>query len=236
MPQTDEDAARAAAAAMIAEAADDGAVATQEAADAAAAEQNTEEESPFPNWELELPDDIAADLSDASAEPEDDDVLAELEGTVEYQELDEEGQKLLARARAAEKRAEHFETLRLTEAKKGWKEEALKFFPLSAHALDEIAKTAKSHREYRRQAEAAHRAVVPYVKEITDKAKETIEKEKTKATEEARAEAKQAWGNVPSATHTPVEAENLQKTIQRNRERGDLTSTIKSMIFKKGEE
>lgn len=233
----DEEAAVTAAAALFEQPeADDSAVVPQEADDEAAAEQDTDEEDLFPTWEIELPDDIAADLSDATAEPTDDDVVAELERTEEYQMLDEEGQRLLARARAAEKKAEHYENLRLDEAKKGWKEEALKFFPLSAHALDEIGKTAKSHREYRRQAEAAHQAVVPYVKDVTDKAKAVIEAEKTKAVEEARSEAANAWGTVPRSPHTPTEASITQEQIKLNRSKGDLTSTVRSMIFGKKEE
>lgn len=228
----DEDAATAAAAALFEQPADDdGAVASQETDEEPVAKQETEEEDLFPNWEIELPEDIQNDLTDATAEPTDEDVVAELEQTEEYQLLDEEGQRLLARARAAEKKAEHYERLRLDEAKKGWKEEALKFFPLSAHALDEIGKTAKSHREYRRQAESAHKAVIPYVKDVTDKAKAVIDSEKAKAVEEARAEAAEAWGSVPRPTHTPTEAQITQEQINRNRSRGDFSSTVRAMIF-----
>lgn len=221
---------------QVDDATDDSAVASQEAADAAA-EQETEEneDDPFPSWEIELPDDLRDDLE--LPEAEDDDVVAELEGTEEYQLLDEEGRKLLARARAAEKKAEHYENLRLREAKRGWKEEALKFFPLAAHALDQIANDAKSHRDFRRKAQAAHEAVVPYVKEVTDKAKAVIESEKEKARTEARADAEHAWGRPAKGGGTPVEASITQEQVARNRERGDLASTVKAMIFpKKGEE
>src|SRR5206468_4063129 len=112
-----------------------------------------------------LPEEIVEELES----PTDEEIQESLEEEEEgYYELDESGRQLLARARAAERKAEHYEKLRIQEAKKSWTEEAQKFFPLSAHVVDGIQ--ADSRKSFLKQAKAAHEAVVPYVKEITDRA------------------------------------------------------------------
>lgn len=191
--------------------------------------QEAEETELFPSWEVELPDDLAAELD--APEVDDQTIQQELEQTEDWDTMSDQERSLLARATAAERRAKHFEDLRVTEARKSWVTEAEKFFPLSAHVLPDIKATSRT--SFLKQAKEAHAAVIPYVKQVTDKAKEQIEAEKTKAKAEARTEAEAAWGKLPTDTNggPPSEAQVDQDRIKRSRERGDLSSTIREMIF-----
>lgn len=225
--RNDENAAIAAATALLTEPVEDVVepVVEQVSGESPEAPQVTEDQPLFPEFEIELPEDLQEELT----APTEEDVVGELEGTEEYDELNEEGQRLLARARFAERKAEHYEKLRTVDAQKNWAEEAKKFFPLSAHVLSEIK--ADSRRGFLKAAKEAHDAVVPYVKQITDTAKATIETEKEKAKAEARAEAEAAWGRPAKPVEGATEATITQEQVERNRAKGDLSSTIKAMIF-----
>lgn len=193
-----------------------------------AEEAESQETAPLlPTWEVELPDDLAAELE--TPEVTDEDIQRELEQNESWDEMSDSERALLARATAAEKKAKHFEDLRVADARKSWVEEAKKFFPLSAHALPEIKATSRT--AFLRQAKDAHTAVIPYVKEITDKAAEAIDAEKAKATAEARAEAEKNWGKPPTSNTQPGAATVDQDKIQRHRERRELHQVVREMIF-----
>jgi hypothetical protein len=230
MPR-DEDAAVKAAAALFAseEEAETVDAAEQETPEGAASQDaNVEDEPLFPEFEIELPEDLEEELTAPSAE----DIQRELEESEEWEELDDDSRRLLARARHAEREAQFYRDQRLQSEKKNWVAEAEKFFPLSAPFLDEKEFTdANSRRGYLRLAKEKHEKVLPLVKPLTEKAKEEIAKAKAEAVQEERDEAKERWGAAPGSTATPTEASITMEQVQRNREKGDLASTIRAMIF-----
>lgn len=216
-----EEAAAAAAAALVV---DDGV----EAPEGASGAETTEEAFEFPTFETEVPRELLAELE------EDDTDL-----TVSDEELDrlseetgEENQDVLRRLAAAEKRASHFEKLRADEAKKNWAEEAKQFFPLSEPFLDEIQAT--SRRGYLRTAKNVHERMKPLVEEkVIKPAREAIEAEKAKAVSEVRQEAKETWGEAV-VEDQPVVVPEAAQAERARRNRGELSDTIRSMLFPKG--
>lgn len=216
-----EEAAVAAAAALVA---DD--VEAPEGASGTEASEQIEFE--FPTFEAEVPRELLAELE------EDDTDL-----TVSDEELDrlseetgEENQDVLRRLAAAEKKANHFEKLRADEAKKNWADEAKQFFPLSEPFLDEIQAT--SRRGYLRTAKNVHERMKPLVEEkVIKPAREAIEAEKAKAVSEVRQEAKETWGEAV-VEDQPVVVPEAAQAERARRNRGELSDTIRSMLFPKG--
>lgn len=181
----------------------------------------------FPSFSTELPADLLAELDEPEFTPgeQEDDDLAEYE---------DDSPELVSRLRAAERKAAYYEGLRVADAAKGWKDEASKFFPLSEPFLTEIKAT--SRRSFLKQAKAAHERMVPLVEEkILGPTRQALESERARITAEARADAERAWGRPAiDATPVPSEVTATREEVDRNRQRGDLAATIKSMIFTKG--
>lgn len=216
---------------------------SEEAAAAAAAEMLGSEEAPeeessdtetqevdFPNFTIELPVDLAAELEefdDSDLEADDDEIAAFVE------EHGEESGEIGRRLIAAEKKNAHLEKLRVNEAKKNWEGEAKKFFPLAEPFLSEINQT--SRRGYLRTAKGIHDRMLPIVEErVLKPARDAIEAAKAEAVVEGKAEARVAWGQpVVSDAGVPSEARVTQAVEQGRRRRGELSDTIKQMLFTK---
>ena len=219
---------------------------SEEAATAAAAEllngdeaqvepesgSETTDEVEFPTFDIEIPPDLAAELEedevDLTVTDDELDALSEETGEVD--------REVLKRLHAAEARAAHFEQLRVKEAKKNWSEEAKQFFPLAEPFLDEIQAT--SRRGYLRTAKNVHERMKPIVEEkVLKPAREAIEQEKTKAKEEAEIEARAAWGQPlhDDANRPTPEALVSLESQQRRQRRGELSDTIRGMLFTKKE-
>jgi hypothetical protein len=227
--RNDENAAVAAAAALLQPGEEEAeeTVVPQDPPEGEAAQETEEEEILFPSFDIELPEDLEEELTAPTLE----EAEQEIENQPEYEDLDEDGRRLLARALHAEREAAFYRDQRVKSDKSKWVEEAKKFMPLSQPFLDDIK--ADSRRAFLREAKKYHEAVLPLVKPITDQAKATIEAEKEKARAEARAEAEKAWGQLPKDDGPPTEAMITQDQLDRNRSRGDLSSTIRAMIFPK---
>lgn len=187
-----------------------------------AVEPSGSEEIPFPDFDVELPPELVAEL----AEPEIEDVTDdEVESYVE--EYGEENRELAARMLAAEKKAAHFERLRQQEAKKNWQAEAEKFFPLSAPLLDAI--TATSRRGYLNAAKDIHNKLKPSVEAQVRAAFERSKTAQTVAETEPETDPKEAWRNSGLSDQTePVPTPEFQP---RPRRRGDLADNLRTMMF-----
>jgi hypothetical protein len=182
----------------------------------------------FPSFDIELPPELAAEL----AEPE---VDLSVEDDEQYHELvetyGEENNELITRMRAAEKKAEHFERLRLTEAKKNWAEEAKQYFPLAEPFLEEIQATSK--RGYLRTAKQVHEKMLPIVEErVLKPARAAIEQTKAETITETKEELRDAWGQ-PITQRPPSEAAVTTEVAHARRRRGELSDTIRNMVFAK---
>lgn len=186
-----------------------------------------ETEALFPSFNIEIPPELLAELdeddTDYTVSDEEIDALAE--------EHEEAPREILARMRAAEKRAEHLEVLRVKEARKGWEEEAAKFFPLAKPILDEIPAT--SRRAFLRTAKSFHDKLLPQWEESIGAAKGAQEAKKEAAVAEGKQEAREAWGQPVKTDDVPTEATvTLQKVQERRRPR-ELSDTIRNMVFPK---
>lgn len=231
MARKDESAAVSAAAAMLA-ASDE----AEEAGDEAAGQESEEDdqqgatESNEPeviNFEVELPEDLLAELEEE--EPTIESVANELEQDEEYQLLDDDSKRLLARAKAAEKKAEWLENQRIKSESKKWQEEAKKFFPLATPFLEDI--DATSRKGFLRKAKEQHEKLLPLWKETVSKQRESLDAERARIREEEKEAAKKQWGNAPGSTAAPTDSVTQQDQIKRSREKKDLAGTIRAMMF-----
>lgn len=216
-----EDAAAAAAAALIAdqgnEAPEDPASGSEEVA------------VEFPSFDIQVPADLLAELEEE--DPLDDEItIDEINRLAE--ETGEENPDVLRRLAEAERRAAHYEKLRVKEAKKNWVEEAKTHFPLSEPFLDEI--NATSRRGFLRTAKNIHARMQPLVEEkVLKPAREVIAAEREKTVTEAKEKAKEAWGEPvveDQSQEPPVSAEIARHRLRR----GDFSDTVRSMLFPKG--
>jgi hypothetical protein len=181
----------------------------------------------FPNFDIEVPPDVLAELEeDDPAEVTDEDLSA---FSAQYGE--DNDPELLRRLAAAERRAAHLEALRVKEAKKNWKEEAVKFFPLSEPFLDEI--NSNSRRGFLRTAKQLNDRMKPLIEEkVLKPARAAREAELAAVQEEAKGKARDAWG-------TPVQDEEANAApvvVQqeaRRRKRGEFSDVVRGMLFPK---
>lgn len=168
-----------------------------------------------------LPTALAEFLSESAVDDSfafDDEPDAEVESVaVESDEyVDPEVQQLRSQLAAEKKKREHSESLRLNDARKGWVEEARKFFPLAQP--DTIAAT--SHRAFLKEAHRQHEAMKP----IFEQALEA-------RTGQVREEAREAWGRpMPGGSHVPPDTAAGQDRVTAERNRGSLVGTIKAML------
>lgn len=180
----------------------------------------------FPSFEVELPPELLAEL-DAPAEEEFDASEQEIEDLM--QEYPDENPEVLARLRKAEKQAQYFEQLRQQEARKNWKAEAAKFFPLAEPFLDEFNATSK--RGFLRQAREVHSRMLPIVEErVLKPAREAVERGKAEGVQEAKEEARTAWGQ-PVTQNPPSDALVTQEVARERRRRGELSDYVRQMVF-----
>lgn len=220
MASSEDAAATAAAALLSAEASAD---------EAASGSEETEDEITFPEFNIELPADLAALLEEDDTELDVTD--EEIESLVE--ENEDVPREMLQRMLKAEKKAAHLEKLRVNEAKKNWGEEAEKFFPFSQPFLDQIEATSK--RGFLRTAKQIHDRMAPLVDEkVLKPAREAIAAEKLKTKDEAKAEVRDAWGQ-PIIDNEDKPVPRVVEQQQNRRRRGELSDVIRGMIFNKEE-
>lgn len=199
------------------------------------AEETVDDDDPFA---VEIPEDLLAELE----EPEERDFLGEAESEVEqeydeYSQLSDNERELLKRARAAEKKAAYYESIRLQKDKKDWKAEAAKFFPLSEPFLDEPHfQSASSRRALLRQAKSVHEKLKPKVDAALAKERERLAAQRETAKVEAKTEAKKAWGEATvEVAAVPSESEATLSRVEKARARRDLTGALKAMMFEQKE-
>ena len=190
----------------------------------------TVEEVEMPDFNIELPADLTAELEEYDDEEsvDEDEEFAALQ-----EQYGEDNPDLLKRLRSAEKRAEHYEKLRVQDSKAKWQDEAKKFFPLSEPFLNQIEQT--SRRGYLKTAKNIHDQMRPIVEEkVLKPARDAIEKAKSDATTEAKAEAREAWGQpVRDDGSVTSEVRVTQDVVNARRRRGELSDVIRGMIFPK---
>ena len=226
--RNDENAAVAAAAALLQPGEEEAeeTVVPQDPPEGEAAQETEEEEILFPSFDIELPEDLEEELTAPTLE----EAEQEIENQPEYEDLDEDGRRLLARALHAEREAAFYRDQRVKSDKAKWVEEAKKYMPLCANP-ETIQ--ADSRRAFLKEAKSRHEAAKPIFNTYKAQFESIIETEKEKARAEARAEAEKAWGQLPKDDGPPTEATITQDQLDRNRSRGDLSSTIRAMIFPK---
>jgi hypothetical protein len=189
-----------------------------------------ETELEFPTFEVEVPEELLEELSLEELELDDLEEVVEDDEEDEY--LSEADARLKKELAAAKKERDYYKSLRTKDARKNWVEEAKKFFPLSGPVLGEIQ--ADSRRSFLRQAKAAHETVLPFVKDVQDRAKEQLVAAKEKAREEAKAEAAKAWGKPTVGNEVVPDLEERTERLERARQNRDLTGAIKAMMGLKG--
>lgn len=218
----DADAALAAAQALVGGVEAPEEVTPVESGEPAAATPAEETGFTWPTFEPEIPEDLAEELDEPDLSPtgdEDDDLS-------EYDPND----PLVLRLRAAEKKANYEAEQRVKSARKEWKKEAEKFFPLSAPFLDDTHAT--SRRAFLREAKAAHDLVLPLVNtQVIEPFKAALEAERETIRTEERAAAAAAWGK-PATDGTPVPADvtATNEAIKTAREKNDLVGAIRAMM------
>lgn len=180
---------------------------------------------------IELPD-LRIDLDDEDDDLFEDELPAspideeeEFTPVNQIEEYEDED-TLRARLAQAERKAQHYERLRADEARKRWKTEAVKRYPLSAAIVDEIKATSK--RSFLREAKKAHISIAPVVKPYVDAYNKLRAEARTEVRGEVETEVAEAWGKPTTGPGTaPVRAAQNQGKIDQARARGDLSGVIK---------
>lgn len=199
-----------------------------------AAEVETQQEAEaeaidLPNLDPTLPEDLAEELEMPDWDEVEDEVEQdEVEDDDDEYADDPHYQKLQARLRAAEKKAEWAEQQRAKANRSKWEAEARKYFPLSEHTLKDIQST--SRRGFLREAKRQHEIVKPHVmafmQELSTKQSAAVEAAKA----EALAEAKRAWGKPtvgPGGREPTTESERAEKINNAK----SLEERLKARIF-----
>lgn len=177
-------------------------------------------EPPADPFAVEIPPELAALLAEPEIDELEDDPPA-YEPPVsaapddgEY--VDPEVAELRKRAEAAEKKAAHYEKLRLDASKKTWAAEAKEFFPLSNP--DDISAT--SRRDFLRQAKSRH-----------DSLKPTVEAFLAAEREKLQAQAAAMWGRPTVAgPQVPGQATEEVEAERRAQEAGGFDGLLKHWV------
>lgn len=207
---------------------------------------NSSEEFVASLEEPEIPEDILALVEtpdfEAEAEAEVESYLAHEaeEATLDddYEnEWDPEKKKLLKALRAAEKKAEFYETKRVEAEQGKWKDEAEKYFPYA----DTTQIKATSRRGFLRAAKEQHEAKKTEVASVEARIRPKVEAQiaadlRAQIEAEVRAELKeqaaQAWGsptvNVTTAQQGISNDENFDKVLKARGLAAALRTTIKT--------
>jgi hypothetical protein len=189
-------------------------------------------EAPSFEYDPEVPEDILAELNEAEI---DDEVAQEMSsrvteedeyGVVEDEDAVRERLKLTKRNAYLEKE--------LAKSKSGsWKDEALKYFPLSKHSLDSI--DATSRRSFLRQAKDEHERILPHVQSVLSEAKTFVDAEKAAARAEGKTAAAEAFGKPlsgPDVNEIDQASANSNLTLAREeaKKTGSLVNVFKRLM------
>ena len=201
---------------------------------AAEAQAQPEATSEF-ELEPEIPDDVREFLEEPNFE-EEAETEVEASQPEEYNEeeytdpaLAEERKKRIA----AEKKAAWLEQQRVQANLGKWREEAVKYFPLSQPVLDDI--TATSRRGFLREAQRAHEKTLPVFKQVAEMFEAKLKTAQTQADEAERDIEKAQWGPATSGPGgVPPEAAALQAkraNYDLAKSRGNLVDMIKNSNY-----
>ena len=193
-----------------------------------------EEAAVAPSFEYapEVPDDILAELNEAEI---DDEVERELAARVpdENDEFAFEDEDAARERIRLQKRVEFLEAQVVKTKATSWKDEALKYFPLSKHSLDTI--NANSRRAFLKQAKAEHERILPHVQSVLEEAKSFVEAEKLAARTEGKTAAAAAYGKPlsgPDVNEIDQAAANSNLTLAREeaKKTGSLVNVFKRLM------
>jgi hypothetical protein len=197
--------------------------------EAAVAQEVEQETASVPSYEPEVPQDILDELEepDFEAEAENELKLTETFTDEDVNFSDEDSDERKARL-AAEKKVAWLEGRIVDQNKAKWEAEAIKYFPLSEHALKGIK--VDSRRAFLREARIAHEAVLPYVKPLVDQLTAERERAKAEGALEGRQEAANAWGTPTTGPGSvPVLAAASNAELEAARKTGNLAKVISVM-------
>ena len=181
--------------------------------------QETEEEEASFEIDPELPDDVKALVDEPDFEEQAEAELALEEPDDDDDDyVDPEVRDLRKQLKVAQKKAEHFESLRLRADRSKWETEAAKFFPFANP--DTIA--ADSRRGFLREAKAQHEQIKAAVQPVLAQYKADRETIRAELEAEVRAEISAAWGK-------PTVNPNAVPTLAQDR-----TDKVDALIQSKG--
>lgn len=191
--------------------------------DAAVAQEEEAQDTEFPNLDIEVPEDLLEELE----VPDEEEEVEEEDEEEEYEY--EDAETLKAKNAKLARENQFLKEQKVRQGVKTWKQEALKYFPLSEYKLDEI--TATSRRSYLKQARAAEAAIKPTVQKLLGIAKATIDAEKEKARTEARGEVEKAWGKPTTGPGQPPSNADLSDVdVLQINDKGGLSAVFKQMM------
>lgn len=173
--------------------------------EASAASETVQEAETTADFDVDLPEDIAAIVDEPDFDAE---VEAEVAAEVEENGFDddEDTVELRKQLRKAQKEAEFHKQQRLRAELPKWKQEAEKFFPLAD--IDSIK--AESRRAFLREAAKQHRALKPKIDKVLAREREQLSATTEQERAAKREEAAKAWGK-PTAGGPGVPPEASQK-------------------------
>jgi hypothetical protein len=182
------------------------------------------------NLNPELPEDIAAELAEAEIDEE-----VEREVAAYEPETDEWGNPLevdedaVREAVKLRKRNEYLERELVKSKSAGWRKEIEQHFPLAKHAVDDILKNATSRRSALRAAKKEHDRILPHVQAYLADAKEVVDAERSTATEQAREQVAEAWGQPLTGPDSALSVPAVEKTERLTRTREDVRQGKKTL-------
>lgn len=180
-------------------------------------EHETTPQEAVPSYEVEVPDELLAELDEPDFEAEADEELAEPDPEDQYEGYEDETKRRIA----AEKRAKWLEDRLVQQNRAKWEAEALRYFPLSEHRLKGIE--ANSRRAFLRQARSAHDEILPYVKPLLEELEEAKQAAKAAGKQEAAA----AWGKPTTGPGVvPVTTSQVASELEEARRSGNLAKVI----------
>jgi hypothetical protein len=180
------------------------------------------------NLNPELPEEIAAEIAAAEIDEEvEAEVAAYQPETDEWGNPVEVDEDAVREAVKLRKRNEWLEA-QLVKTKRGqWEAEAEKYFPLAKHALGDIKAT--SRRSFLAAAKAEHNRILPHVQTYLASAKEVVDAERSTATEQARDQVAEAWGQPLTGPDSALSVPAVEKTERLTRTREDVRQGKKTL-------
>jgi hypothetical protein len=180
------------------------------------------------NLNPELPEEIAAEIAAAEIDEEvEAEVAAYQPETDEWGNPVEVDEDAVREAVKLRKRNEWLEQ-QLVKTKRGqWEAEAERYFPLAKHALADIKAT--SRRGFLAAAKAEHNRILPHVQTYLASAKEVVDAERSTATEQAREQVQEAWGQPLTGPDSALSVPAVEKTERLTRTREDVRQGKKTL-------